>query len=100
MYFMRTPPLGKSNGACPNRQPGEKYSPSHVGSVWHRNQAARHRGSAQFTQPALEKSPLRFLPRQLESPLVGCPCIRASPQPPAEVRPRRMGEVVVRQVAA
>ena len=53
----------------------------------------------QFGQPPLEKTPFRFLLRESKGSLVGGAGFHRSPQPPAEVRPRRMREVVVSEIA-
>ena len=53
----------------------------------------------QFGQPSLEESPFRFLLRETEGPFVGVSGFRRSPQSPAEIRPRRMDQMIVPQIA-
>src|SRR5687768_11235545 len=53
----------------------------------------------QLLQPSLEKSSLRLLLREAERPFVGASCFGGSSQPPVEIRPRRVRQVIVRQIA-
>ena len=51
-------------------------------------------------QAALEKPPLRLLPREGEGALVGRAGVVVPSEPAAEIGARGMGEVIVRQIAA
>lgn len=53
----------------------------------------------QFAQSSREKPVLRFLLREVESSFVRGSGFRCSPQSPAEIRPRRMRQVIVPQIA-
>src|SRR2546426_4710379 len=50
--------------------------------------------------PSLEKPPLRVLLCEAEGPLVGRPGLGRSPQAPAQIRPCRVRQVVVCEIAA
>src|SRR2546426_11873082 len=54
----------------------------------------------QLAQSSLEKPPLRLLLCEAEGPLVGRPGLGRSPQAPAQIRPCRVRQVVVCEIAA
>src|SRR5688572_27860634 len=56
-------------------------------------------GSAKFAEPPFETLALRLLTREAEGPLVGRAGFNGPSQPPAEIRPRRMSEVIRGQIA-
>src|SRR5215470_6733753 len=47
----------------------------------------------QFAEPSLEKSALRFLPREAQGPFVGNSRFRRSSETPAQIGPRRVDQV-------
>ena len=49
----------------------------------------------QLTQPSFEKSPFRLLLREAEGPFVGGAGFYCSPQSAAEIRPRRVDQMIV-----
>lgn len=61
--------------------------------------AKPERLSAQLTQPAFEKPPFRLLLRKGEGLLVGGAGFIHPAQPPAQLRPRRMRQVIAGQFA-
>ena len=69
-------------------------------SAWRSRRWRSLLSSPQLRQPPLEETPLRLLLGEAERPLVGGPGLRRSPEPPAEVGPRGVGQVVVGQLAA
>src|SRR5688500_13413571 len=50
-------------------------------------------------EPAFEKPPLRLLPRERESALEGGAGIRGPSEPPAQLRPRRVCQAIIQQIA-
>lgn len=53
----------------------------------------------ELPQPPLQKPPLRFLLGEGEDLLARSAGFRRSPQTPAEIRPRRMRQVILLQIA-
>src|SRR5580704_17308739 len=90
--WLRSSTLTSSSGMRIERPPGSSIArtilPDRPASV------------QQFAQPSLEEASLRPLSREGESPLVGGPGLGGSPEPPAQLRPRRVGQVIVGQLAA
>jgi hypothetical protein len=54
----------------------------------------------QLAEPLCEKPSLRFLPGEGQRPFVGGSGFCRSPEAPAEIRPRRVRQVIVLQVAS
>ena len=55
---------------------------------------------SQLIQPSREKPPLRFLLGEAEGPFVGGLGVRRFPQSPTQIRPRRVRQVIVPQIAS
>src|SRR5207248_148543 len=53
----------------------------------------------QLRQPAFEKPPFRLLPRQLQGPLIGNAGLGDFSQPPTQVGPSRVSQIIVGQFA-
>lgn len=82
-----------------------RHMPPFEGTLAPRAPSRRPAGSlvpdrvTQLPKPFREEPPLRLLARQLQGPPIGGPSLRCPSQPPAEVRPRRVGQVVPPKVA-
>src|SRR5262245_41381875 len=63
-----------------------------------RKKTGRHRLVPQLRQPALKKSPFRFLSGQLQGPQIRCLGLGRSTQPTAQVGPRGVRQMIIGQI--